>query len=302
MRPFIIAVIAGLGLGAVYGLIAMGYTLIMAASGVFNFLQGTIVMGSALVMYGLWQLWHVALFAVLAIVMAGGAILGVLTYALAVWPVAQRQGVHDLTETTLVTTLGLGLALNSVVALAFGYTEYPVNSYVSVTAWRVSGVPINPIFVVMLGVAFIITVVMEFFVMRTRTGLFLRATVADQQGARLSGISVMKVVLWAFAGAGVLAAVAGLLMVPYTQASSQLAGNLALFGFAGMAIGGYGSFKGAFLGGLVVGLATQLPGVWINPAWTEAIVYLLMLSILFARPRGLFGIAGAFGSARLRNV
>jgi branched-subunit amino acid ABC-type transport system permease component len=269
---------------------------------VFNFVQGTIVMGSALVMYGLWDLERWPLLLVMAIVLAGGGLLGMITYAMAVLPVASRQGVTELTETTLVTTFGLGLALNSVVALAFGYTVEPVKSYVAGTAWRISGVPIDPIFVVMLGTGVFVTVIMELVLKRTKTGLFLRATVADVQGARLSGVRVMKVVLWSFAGAGALAAIAGLLMVPYTSASSGLAGNLALDGFAGMAIGGYGSFKGAMLGGLVVGLASKLPLVWINPNWTTLIVYSLMLIILFVRPRGLFGTAGAFGSARLRSV
>jgi branched-subunit amino acid ABC-type transport system permease component len=302
MRPALIAVVTGLGLGSIFGLIAMGYTLIMAASGVFNFVQGTIVMGAALTFFGLWMLLHWPFLLVLAIVMVGGALLGAVTYILSVFPVASRQGVHELTEATLVTTFGLGLALNSVVALAFGYTTYPVNPYVNAAAWRISGVPIDPIFVVMLATAVFLTIVMELMLQRTKTGLFLRATVADAQGARLAGIRVMKVVLWSFAVAGALAAVAGLLMVPYTQASSNLAGSLALDGFAGMAIGGYGSFKGAMLGGLVVGLATKLPAVWVNPAWTTLIVYALMLTILFVRPRGLFGTAGAFGSARLRSV
>jgi len=297
-----IAIAAGLGIGGIYGLVAMGYTLIMASSGVFNFLQGTIVMGGALTMYWLWQLEGWPFLSVIVIVAGGGLLVGMMSYAAAVQPVVARHGVSDLTETTLVTTFGLGLALNSIVALVFGYTTYPVNSYVSNNPWFIDGIPIRPIYVVMLGVTLLIVIVMEILLKRTTTGLVLRATVQDAEGARLAGIKVTKVVLWAFGGAGILAAVAGLMMVPVTQASQGIANNLALFGFAGMAIGGYGSFKGAFIGGLIVGLATTIPAIWVNPSLVSTIIYGLMIVILLIRPRGLFGTAGSFGSARLRSV
>ncbi len=301
-RLIAIAAIAGLGLGGIYGMVAMGYTLIMAASGVFNFIQGTIVMAGALVMLWLWQMLGWPVLGVLAIVLGGGALLGVLSYLAAVLPVSRRLGPAHLTEGTLVTTFGLGLALNSVVALTFGYNTVPVKSYVSDSPWNIAGVPIRPIYVVVLAITLAIVIAMEVLLVRTKTGLILRATVQDGDGARLSGIPIMKVVLWSFAIGGSFAAVAGLLMVPVTQASSNLASELALYGFAGMAIGGYGSFKGAFLGGLIVGLATTIPPIWVNPTLVSTIIYGLMLAILMARPRGLFGTAGGFGSARLREV
>jgi branched-chain amino acid transport system permease protein len=301
-RLIAIAAIAGLGLGGIYGMVAMGYTLIMAASGVFNFIQGTIVMGGALVMLWLWQMLGWPVLGVLAIVLGGGALLGIISYLAAVLPVSRRLGPAHLTEGTLVTTFGLGLALNSVVALTFGYNTVPVKSYVSDSPWNIAGIPIRPIYVAVLAITLVIVIAMEVFLLRTKTGLVLRATVQDADGARLSGIPIMKVVLWSFAIGGTFAAVAGLLMVPVTQASSNLASQLALYGFAGMAIGGYGSFKGAFVGGLVVGLASTIPPIWVNPTLVSTIIYGLMLVILLARPRGLFGTAGAFGSARLRDV
>lgn len=297
-----IATVSGLGLGGLYGLVAMGYTLVMAASGVFNFAQGSIVMGGALVMLGLWQYLHWPILGVVGVVLLGGALLGILSYVLAVFPVAKRHGVAELTEGTLVTTFGLGLILNSVTALTFGYNTVPVNSYVSDSPLRIAGVPIRPIYLVMIGATVVIVIAMEMFLRRTRTGLVLRATVLDSEGAILAGIPIMRVVLRAFLVAGALAALAGLLMVPVTSASPFIADQLALYGFAGMAIGGYGSFKGAFVGGVVVGVATTVPPIWVNPTFVSTIVYGLMLLVLLVRPRGLFGSAGTFGSARLRDV
>jgi branched-subunit amino acid ABC-type transport system permease component len=91
-------------------------------------------------------------------------------------------------------------------------------------------------------------------------------------------------------------------MVPATSASAALAPKLTLYGFAGMAIGGYGSFKGALLGGIIVGVASSVAAAYIDAAWVSVVMYALVLAILLVRPRGLFGSAGEFGSAGLRRV
>src|SRR5580698_2386070 len=101
MRVFLIAVISGVGLGGIYGLIAMGYTLILAASAVFSFAQGSIVVGGSLAMFGLWQVLHWPFLGVVAVVLAGGACVGIAAYLISVWPVTLRRNVHDLTEGTL---------------------------------------------------------------------------------------------------------------------------------------------------------------------------------------------------------
>jgi branched-chain amino acid transport system permease protein len=297
-----LAVVAGVGLGGLYGLIAMGYTLVLAASAVFNFVQGSVVVAGGLGMLGLWQVLGWPFLAVVAIVLIGGGVLGLLTYVLSVHPIAVRRDVHELTEGTLVSTFGLGLALNSVMALTFGSTVVSVNSYVSTKSIVVAGLPIRPLYIAMIAVTLLIAAIMELVVRRTRTGLVLRATVQDREGASLAGIHVTRVVLRSFALAGALAAVAGLLMVPATSASAALAPKLTLYGFAGMAIGGYGSFKGAVLGGIIVGVASSVASVYIDAAWVSVVMYALVLAILLVRPRGLFGSAGEFGSAGLRRV
>jgi branched-subunit amino acid ABC-type transport system permease component len=297
-----IGIVTGLGLGSMYALISAGYTLILASSGVFNFAQGSIVMAGALGAYGLSDEAHLPFPVTCVAVVAGGAVAGVISELLAVHPVARGAHGNNLTEGTLVTTLGLGLAMNSAVALTFGLDTRPVPSYVSDSPITLLGVPIRPVYLVMMGAVIVFAVVMEVVLHRTRTGVVLRATVEDSEGASLNGISILRVVLRSFAVAGAIAALAGALVVPVTSASPFLADQIALLGFAGMAIGGYGSFTGALVGGMVVGLLTGLLPIWVDPHLSKVLVYLVMVGFLLLRPRGLFGSAGMFGAARLRDV
>jgi branched-subunit amino acid ABC-type transport system permease component len=297
-----IGIVTGLGLGSMYALISAGYTLILASSGVFNFAQGSIVMAGALGAYGLSYEASLPFPLTCLAVIAGGAVAGVISELLAVHAVARSGHAGNLTEGTLVTTLGLGLAMNSAVALTFGLDTRPVPSYVSDSPIKLLGVPIRPVYLVMMGAVIVFAVVMETVLHRTRTGVVLRATVEDAEGASLNGISILKVVLRSFAVAGAIAALAGALVVPVTSASPFLADQIALLGFAGMAIGGYGSFSGALVGGMVVGLLTGLLPIWVDPHLSSVIVYLVMVGFLLLRPRGLFGSAGMFGAARLRDV
>jgi branched-subunit amino acid ABC-type transport system permease component len=154
----------------------------------------------------------------------------------------------------------------------------------------------------MLTVTLAIVVLMETLLRRTDMGIVLRAAVGDREGAGTLGISVKGVMWRSFAVGGALAAIAGLLLVPVTGASVSSGDSVAFFGFAGMAIGGFGSFAGALTGGLLVGLTTSLVNSFVNPRLGSTSVYVLMLLVLLVRPRGIFGAAGSFGGAKLREL
>jgi branched-chain amino acid transport system permease protein len=147
-----------------------------------------------------------------------------------------------------------------------------------------------------------IVIAVEMFVRHSSSGLYLRMTFEDPEGAGLEGTSVVKVVLVSFAVAGAIAAIAGALIVPVTSASTQLANSFGLYGFAGMAIGGYGSFQGALAGGLFVGIVNALVPVWLNVDLAPAIIYALLILVLMFRPQGMFGKTGAFGASKVREI
>ena len=297
------SVVSGLGVGSTYALIALGYTIILASSGVFNFAQGAVVMAGALVAYGLGTVAGWPVVASIAVVVGVGCLAGLLTHALSVYPLMRRRGAGNLTGGTFLTTLGLGLAMNAVIALAFGPETFAAKTYVSGRALHVLGVDIQPIYIVMVAVVIVTMLVFELFLRRTGAGVVMRATFADLEGAALAGISVNRVIVRAFAVGCGLAAVAGFLIVPITSASADIANSLSFYGFAAMAIGGYGSFMGAAIGGFIVGLAQQVPVTWLNPSASAVLIYAAMVVILLIRPQGLFGSGGtAFGAAAVRDV
>jgi len=298
------AIVAGLGVGSIYGIIAMGYTLILGASGVFNFAQGSAVMAGALVSFGLGTQLHYPVLVVVGIVMATGGVVGLVSHTIAVLPLTHRTGISSLTFGTFLSTLGLGLAFNSIVSLTFGDgTIEPVNFYVSTTSIRVFGLDIRPIYLVMMGVTAALAIIFEYISRATPTGLVMRAVFNDIEGAAIAGISITSAVRRVFVVGCMLAALAGFLVAPISFAQTGIANQYAFYGFAAMAIGGYGSFVGAILGGLLVGLVGEVPVIWINPNWSGALIYAALLVILLARPQGIFGSGGsAFGAAAIREV
>jgi branched-chain amino acid transport system permease protein len=137
----------------------------------------------------------------------------------------------------------------------------------------------------------------------TGAGTVMRATFTDLEGASLAGIAVNRVIVRAFVAGCALAAIAGFLIAPLTAASVGIADQFAFYGFAAMAIGGFGSFAGAAVGGFIVGLLRQVPVIWLDPSVAAMLIYGAMVIILLIRPQGLFGSGGsAFGAAAVRDV
>jgi branched-chain amino acid transport system permease protein len=296
----LLAVMTGIGLGAVYTIVAISYTLILSTSGVFNFAQGGLVTAGAIGSFVLSVRYGLPPLVALLLLVAGGAVVGLITERLAVRPFIGRS--RSLTEEALVSTLGLGLVIVAVAAIYFGYDPHDVTPYVSTKITYIGFMPVRPIFLLMLvsggGVSLLIDAVM----VRTRLGAVLRAVIIDQEGAVLLGIDVLRVITVSFAIAGALAVAAGFLLVPITSASIFVGDRLALLGFVAMALGGFGSFRGAIVGGLIVGLLVSIGPVVLDPLLVQPLMLLLLILVLLLRPGGLFGAAGQYGTGALRDV
>jgi branched-subunit amino acid ABC-type transport system permease component len=295
-----LGVVTGLALASIYVLIAVSFTLVLAASGVFTFAQGTVVMlGTVLayifaVQYG----WSAPV--VVCVIAAAGVAGGLLTHVIAVLPAIGRS--KNFGHTTMLTTIGLGTAANAAVALLFGSDSYRVPSYVSDNPIMLFSVPLRPTYLVMIAIGLAVTAVVDWVIRNTTIGHVFRATLEDPEGAQLLGIDTIKVITSAFALAGAMSAIAGYLIAPVIAASAFTAQELAFFGFAGMAIGGFGSFSGALAGGSIVGLIAGVTPTLANPHLTLPLLWIVCVGVLLVRPGGLFGTAGLFGSARIREV
>lgn len=300
MTIFLIALEKGLGLGSIYLLVGLSFTLVLAVSSVFNFVQGSLLMVATLLSFilGSEQGWPAI--GVLAAIVAFGFLAGLLTHTITVRPVLGRT--KDIVESTLLTTIGAGFVVNAVAALLFGSQPRPVRGYVSAVPWKLGNLPINKTYIVIIAVTLCITIGLDQFLRHSDTGRTARVTLEDSEGARLVGVDVRRVILVSFAIAGALAALAGWLVAPVILASAFNAQDVTFFAFAGMAIGGFGSFGGAMLGGLIVGLVVAIVPAYINPDWADPLVLVFAAVILILRPAGLLGTAGLFGATRQREL
>jgi branched-chain amino acid transport system permease protein len=300
LGTFEVGIVSGIGLGCVYAMVAISYNLVLASSGVFNLGQNGLMSGAVILSFILAQRMGYSPIVTVLIVIALGAIAGSLSELIAVRVFLRRGGV--LAEETLVSTLGLGLIMTAIAGLLFGGDIHPVQSYVSAAPIVVAGIPLQPIYLIMLVSAASVGIALELVLRYTDLGLMTRAIIASPEGASLLGISVIAVVQGAFVAAGAMGALASFLIAPITSASTSAGDSVALFGFAALAIGGFGSFRGALLGGVVVGLVSAQAQVFIDPVWARPIIFALILIILALRPAGLFGKAGMFGARASREV
>jgi len=300
ITALLLGTITGLALASIYVLIALSLTLVLAASGVFNFAQGTIVMiGSVLALIFGVRLGWPPLVAMAGITLLGIAA-GLLVHTIAVRPAIGRS--RSFSHTTVLTTIGLATAANAFIALLFGGDTYAVPSYVSDQPVIFFSIPLRPIYLVMVGAGAAVTIAIEVLLRRTQIGHMLRVTLEDAEGAQLLGIDTLKVIISVFGLAGGMSALAGYLIAPVTAASAFVAQDLAFYGFAGMAIGGFGSFGGALIGGVIVGLLAGIMPIVANPQAAVPVIWGAVIAVLLVKPAGLFGTAGLFGATRTREV
>lgn len=300
MTDLLVGLMVGLGLGATYVLIAVSYTLVLGVSGVFNFAQGTSVMLGTVLAFGFSVYFHVHWLAAVASIAAVGMVFGYLTHLVAVRSVAGR--LNDWAEAGIMSTLGLGLAVESIVADFFDVTPRQVPSYVSSDPVWFGHIPVQPIYICIFCVAVVVVVLLELLMRRTAAGTILRATLEDPQGAQVVGIRVVRVAAVVFVVAGALSAIVGFLIAPVTFASPFIGDSIGLYAFVAMGIGGFGSFGGALVGGMLVGILEGIIPVWLGPNAVVPLLFCLIVVVLVARPVGLLGSRGYFGNEKLREV
>ncbi|MDT3399685.1 branched-chain amino acid ABC transporter permease [Streptomyces sp. B1866] len=292
----------GLLLGSMYGLIAIGYTMVYGIVQLINFAHGEIFMTGA---FGALTVWinlpdGLSIWAALPLMLIGGAITAVLI-AVAAERFAYRplRGAPRLAP--LITAIGLSLALQQAV-----FNWYPDAK----TARTFPQLPGDPLHIgsvaVQRGDLFLIAaaplcmIVLGLFVSRTRTGRGMQATAQDPDTAQLMGIDTNRIIVVAFAIGGLFAAVAGVASgLKYGSVSYDMGFQAGLKAFTAAVLGGIGNIYGAMLGGLVLGVAESLASAYIDGipgmeqlgggSWANVWAFVLLIVVLLVRPQGLLG-------------
>jgi branched-chain amino acid transport system permease protein len=278
-------VFSGLAVGSVYALVALGFALIFSTVRVVNFAQGEFVMLGALTGYTA----HVALGLPLPLAILGAGTLTVvaalLSERIAVYPL---RGLHS-SVAWVMSTLGVGLMLRSGAAALWGKVPLPFPAPFGTQRVVVGEVAFVPQEALTLLLAISAMVLLEVLHRRTIVGKAMRAVAFNLDAAKLVGINVSSASLLAFGASAALATLAGILIAPISNASSEMGTLLGIKGFAAAAVGGLGTFQGALAGGLILGLVEILAAGLLWPGFSDVAAFLLLILILLVRPTGLFG-------------
>jgi branched-chain amino acid transport system permease protein len=283
MPEFLQFLFSGLTVGAVYALVALGFTLIYNASDIINFAQGEFVMlGGMTTVFLAAAGWPLPLAAAAAIVITVAIALAL--HGFAIEP-AQGAGAVTL----IMITIGASIFLRGAAAFVFDKSFHSLPPIVGGEPLRFGGAAILPQSLIVLAGAAIIVLLLWWLMQRTLLGKAVIATAANRLAARLVGINTRAIVALSFAVSAAIGAIAGILVTPITLTSYDVGTLLALKGFAAAMLGGIGSALGAVVGGLVLGMLEAFGAGYLSSKYKDAIAFVVILAVLFAMPHGLFG-------------
>lgn len=283
MPEFLQFFFSGLTIGSVYGLIALGFTLIFNACDVVNFAQGEFVMlgGMSTVFLALAGI-PLPLAALLGVAIT--AAIGVALHRLAIEPA------RDSTPVSLIMiTIGASIFLRGAAQVVFDKSFHTLPPILGSEPLRIGGAAILPQSLIVLSGAVAIVVLLWLFIDRTLLGKALIASSVNRLAARLVGIDTRHIVGLSFATSAAIGAVAGVLITPVTLTSYDVGTLLALKGFAAAMLGGIGSAFGAVIGGLALGMLEAFSAGYISSQYKDAVAFVVLMAVLLALPRGLLG-------------
>ncbi len=277
--------LGGLAMGAVYALVALGFTLIWNAVGIVNFAQGDLVMLGAYVVVGsCFNAWHLPT-GIDVVVMLG--VMAVFGLAFATFVYSPVRNAPQLSA--IVATLGLSMLLENVVVLIWGPEPLNFGGPLGNATVQILGAKIYAQYVLILGVLLLMMLAQEGMFRFTSLGRAMRATAQDSEAARLMGIRTSRVTTLIFVYASVLAGIAGWLLAPVFYVSADMGVKVSLEAFASCILGGFGSIPGALIGGLLLGVIESLSGFYISSEYVDVIAFGVLFITLVVRPEGLFG-------------
>lgn len=282
MELFLQQVLNGLTLGSIYGLVALGLTLVYGILHVPNFAHGALYMVGAYVCYfamvdlGL-NYWFAI--ATAAIVVAA---LSVLCERLVFHPLRHAPPIHDK-----IAAIGILLFLEAVVQMYWGadFRRIPT-PYTQILRLGELTLPAQRLLII--GGAFALMGALHLYLKKTMTGATIVAMAQNREGAFLVGIDANRVAMMTFAIAGALAAVAAGLFAPINLVYPAMGHLVLLKAFVIIILGGMGSIPGAIIGGLIIGFSEALGGFYISSTYKDVIAFVLLVVILSIKPTGLF--------------
>ena len=291
--------INGLSLGAMYALLALGFTLVYGILELINFAHFNVFMVGSFI--GLWTLQLMGIngqsvvmtglplvgvmLAALVVTMLASGTLGVLIERLSLRPLRNVKG-----PAAMITTIGVSYVLFNIVLLTVGADSKNYPNPLPPIQFALGSAVLRLREILIWVIAILLMLGLHLFVQRSKMGKAMRATAQDPEAARMMGVEVDRIIVIAFFLGSALAGASGLIFGLYYNFTSFIIGFTAgLRAFTAAVLGGIGNVPGAMLGGVIIGLIEAMGGQFIATAWTDVIIFSILVLVLVFRPAGLLG-------------
>jgi len=276
----------GLLTGGVFGLVAIGLTLIFGVMNVVNFAHGQFLMAGMMLTVALVTRSGIDPYLAAAALLPAMVLLGLLTYLIVI-----RPTIGQTLFVQVVATLGLVLLLQNLALILFGANVRVITNQVASAPVQLLGVTVQRGELIAFGAALALTGGLHLFLIHSTYGRAIRAVADDTLAARLIGLNVNRAYAAVFVIGIVFAMLSGALIAAQVPVSPYSGSDYGLISFVVVVLGGFGSVLGAMLGGLLIGVVQVATAFLVGPQWTEFALFLIFVVVLLVRPTGLLGTA-----------
>jgi len=284
---FVELTVGGLAIGAIYGLIGLGFSMIIRATDILHFAQGDVMMLGAMFGWTVVMLVPLPFIALLIVGMVFSGLSSVVIYLVFYRPMhVRRVPLMNI----VIATIGMSILLQNVSMLIWGSEPMTYPKLFAIETYRLGPVHISPQLMWIFALGFGLMLLLQAFLAFTRTGIALQAAAQDPETAQLMGINLTRTTALTFAISGVMAGAAGVLLGSMFFASFNMGFLTGIKAFVAATLGGVGSIGGAMLGGIIFGLIETFSPQWISSGYRDAVGMVLLILILLALPQGLVGL------------
>lgn len=284
---FVQTIVGGIGIGSIYALVALGYSMVYRSMGLVNFAHGSIYMIGTY--FGI--IFYRGMVGGLQLPYWAAFIVGVLLTALL--GIVLERIFRPLANLDLMLmllgTIGVGIMLDNLAIIAWGAEGFAVKSPLSEHPILIGGVALVPQMLLLIGMSAVLMIGLQLFLSRTKIGKAMRAAAMDREIASAMGIPVNATNAITFAIGSGLASAAGILAAPIVYVNPAMSAAVGIKGFAAAILGGLGSIPGAIAGGLAFGVIEAISAGYISSAYTKGIAFVIMVAVLMIKPSGIVG-------------
>jgi len=281
---FIQLVVSGISIGAIYALVAIGFTLLWQASRTVNFAQGDFLTVSAVLMFILVCLGVPFIWALLATVGMAAVLLGYVVKRGIIQPLIDRS--HT---TIIVATIALSFLASNSISTFWSAQCKPFPQIFGMTPYRFGSIVLSRQHVWTIVIAIALILAINLFIQRTKPGKAMQAVAQNREAAKILGINISSVTTMVFVMNAVIVVFAAMLIAPVYMVRFDMGAQLGLKAFYSATIGGFNQIRGALLGGFLVGIIETFTSAYISTEYRELVVLVVLIAVILIRKEGLLG-------------